>query len=307
MNPSWFLAHKRETLTKRADIIRAVRSFFDSRNYLEVETPIRIPAPAPEAHIDAVASEGWFLHTSPELCMKRLVAGGFPQIYQICHCFRHGERGSLHLPEFTMLEWYRAGADYFSLMDECEELIRYIADTVGISRRISRDGKEMDISPPWERMTLREAFRRFSPLSLEEVLAADTFDEVLVEYVEPHLGREKPTFLHDYPLAMASLARPHRHDPHLAERFELYMASVEIANAFSELTDPDEQERRFAAEERRRRIAGKVPYPSLEPFLACLPHLPPTAGIALGIDRLVMILTGTFKIDDVVPFTPETL
>ncbi len=303
----WHLTRKGANLKTRAALLEAIRRFFNLRGYLEVETPIRIPGPAPEYHIDAVPSGDWFLQTSPELCMKRLLAAGYDRIFQIARCFREGERGGLHLPEFTILEWYEAGGDYTSMMKTCEDLILFIADALSLGRTISYRDLAIDITPPWPRITVREAFASHAPVSLEEALAASSFDEILTAHVEPHLGLDRPVFLTDYPAEMASLAKLHPRDPTVAQRCELYLAGMEMANAFTELTDEEEQRRRFAREEARRRRAGKKPYPSPEAFLACLPSMPEAGGIALGVDRLVMIVTGAARIDDVVAFTPERL
>jgi len=304
---AWSLAKKRDALRVRARMTRAIRQYFTDRDYLEVETPNRIPAPAPECHIDAIPSEGWFLHTSPELCMKRLLAAGYPRIYQICKCYRGGERGHLHLPEFTLLEWYRAGIDYRELMTDCEELIRFVASSLGKGLVLLYGSDTICLDTPWERISIKDAFLRYAPCSLEAAMAQDRFEETLVRHVEPRLGRTKPTFLYNYPLSMGALARQNREDPTVAERFELYMAGLELANAFSELTDEPEQRRRFTEEEAIRRCAGKTPYPSPEPFLQALGRMPESAGIALGLDRLAMILTGATHIDETVAFAPEEL
>ncbi|MDD5170416.1 MAG: EF-P lysine aminoacylase EpmA [Syntrophales bacterium] len=307
MDEHWSLARKRENLWIRAHMIQAVRSFFIEREYLEIETPNRIPAPAPECHIDAVPSVAWFLHTSPELCMKRLLAAGFSKIFQICKCYRQNERGRLHLSEFTLLEWYRSGADYLELMDECESLLCFVALRLGKGDSLIYKGDGIDLQPPWERISVKEAFERYSPTSLAECMEADRFEEMLVSHVEPRLGWPKPTFLFDYPASMASLARINSSDLTVAERFELYIAGMEVANAFSELTDGKEQRERFAKEESSRRLSGKMPYPSPEPFLRAMSSMPESAGIALGLDRLAILLTDAAGIDDVVTFTPETL
>ena len=303
MEINWALARKRPILEQRARIIQSIRAFFIERGYLEVETPHRIPGNAPEVHIDAAASEGWFLHTSPELAMKRLLAAGYPKLFQICRVWRREERGKKHLPEFTMLEWYRAESDYRALMEECEELLRLLVPDGTISWR----GERIDLTPPWERLTVAEAFARFAAVSLEEALETDRFDEIIAFEIEPHLGRQRPTFLTEYPAEMAALARKKPGNPQVAERFELYIAGLELANAFSELTDPVEQRQRFARDEAARRAAGKLPFPSPEKFLCELETMPEAAGIALGVDRLVMILTGAETIDEVVAFTPEML
>lgn len=303
MEPNWQLARRRHNLEQRARIVQTIRAFFVARGYLEVETPHRIPGNAPETHIDAVPSGGWFLHTSPELCMKRLLAAGYERLFQICRVWRQGERGTRHVPEFTMLEWYRAGSDYTTLMDECEELLRVLVP----AGRLSRHGRTVDLAPPWERLTVAEAFARHCSLSLEEALAAGRFDEIIAFEVEPRLGLAKPTFLTEYPASLAALARKKPGDPAVAERFELYIAGMELANAFSELTDVAEQRARFDRDEALRRAAGKTPYPVPEKFLRELEAMPDAAGIALGVDRLVMLLTGAESIDEVVAFTPEEL
>jgi lysyl-tRNA synthetase class 2 len=303
----WRLAAKADALKIRAQVTDAIRRFFRECDFLEIDTPVRIPAPAPEAHIDAVRSDGWFLQTSPELCMKRLLAAGYPQIFQICRCFRAGERGTLHLPEFTLVEWYRAGADYAALMDDCEQLVAAAAAAAGRNGRLVWQGRNIDLSPPWERVTVQAAFQRYAGYSPGEALAANRFDETLALAVEPQLGLEKPVFLTEYPAPLAALARLKPGDPSVAERFELYLAGLELANAFSELTDAAEQRRRFAAAEADRRRGGLGAYPPPEPFLAALPRMPASAGIALGLDRLVMLLADAPRIDDVVAFTPETL
>jgi lysyl-tRNA synthetase class 2 len=274
---------------------------------LEVETPLRIPAPAPEVHIEAVASEGWFLHTSPELCMKRLVAAGFERIFQICHCFRRGERGRRHLPEFALLEWYTAGHTYLDMMDQTRELICHAAWALGSPDGLRYQGRPIPLEAPWPRISVAEAFGRYGSLSMELALAQNRFDEIMGLEIEPNLGLDKPVFLYDYPGACGALARAKPDDPTLVERFELYIAGLEICNAFGELTDAAEQRRRFEADNRQRRRAGKTAYPPAEPFLADLARMPAAAGNALGLDRLVMLFADAAAIDAVVAFTPEAL
>ncbi|GAB4279774.1 MAG: EF-P lysine aminoacylase EpmA [Deferrisomatales bacterium] len=302
------LAGKRSALHLRARILQAIRAFFVERGFLEVETPVRIPAPAPEEHIDAVPSGSWWLQTSPELCMKRLLAAGYPRVFQLARCFREGERGRWHLPEFTLLEWYRAGVDYGALMEDCEALLAAVAEAVGGVTPAGREGRPVSLAAPWPRLTVEEAFRRFAGLSAAAALDAGRFDELLVERVEPELARlATPVFLVDYPARLAALARRKPDREEVAERFELYAGGLELANAFSELTDPAEQRARFAAERARRRAQGRPDYPWPEPFLRDLAHLPPSAGIALGVDRLVGLYAGARRIDEVVAFAPEDL
>jgi len=300
---NWALARKKSLLLQRAAILQDVRAFFIERDYLEVETPHRIPANAPESHIDPVPSGDWALHTSPELAMKRLLAAGHEKIFQICRVWREGELGQYHLPEFTLLEWYRSGVDYHDLMDECTALFQSIIP----KGKLTLSGRGISLSAPWEQLTVAEAFSSYASMSLEQALEAGCFEEILTAEVEPNLGNAKPIFLTEYPAAMAALARVKPGDPRVAERFELYIDGLELANAFSELTDPFEQRKRFTADDERRRTAGKAPYPLPESFLAELSAMPEAAGIALGLDRLVMLMTGAEKIDDVVAFPPGEL
>ena len=303
----WKMVGKKASLRRRQSIVAAIRDFFHARDFLEVETPNRIPALAPEVHVDSFASGSWFLHPSPEVCMKRLLAAGYESLFQICKCYREGERGARHLPEFTLLEWYRAGADYTALMADCEHLLADTAHRLGLGRCFVYQGQAIDLELPWERITVDEAFRRYAGVIAEDALAADRFEEILVEEVEPHLGFGSPAFLCDYPLSLASLARKKNDNPQVAERFELYICGMELANGFSELTDPAEQRRRFQEAIEQRNRLGKAPSPMPEPFLDDLSRMPEAAGIALGLDRLVMVLTDAAVIDQVVAFTPEML
>ena len=303
MDANWQLARKRTVLEKRARIIQQIRAFFVERNFLEVETPQRIPGNAPELHIDALRSEDWFLQTSPELCMKRLLAAGYEQIFQICRCWRGGERSDRHLPEYTMLEWYRSHCDYHHLMQDCEELLL----TLCPDRQIVRQERIIDLTPPWPRLTLAEAFARYATLPLDRALAEDRFDEQIALVIEPQLPADRPLFLTEYPVEHAALARKKPDNPKVAERFELYIGGFELANAFSELTDPLEQRQRFTREENQRRAAGKTPYPEPERFLTELETLPSAAGIAFGVDRTIMLLCNIDKIENTVFFPPESL
>ena len=296
----------RKNLELRAKIMTSIRSYFENKGYLEIETPIRIPAPAPEAHIDAQPSGSWFLHTSPELCMKRLLANDFERIFQLCKCFRKGERGHLHLPEMTMLEWYTVGHDYLDIMQQCEDLIVSVALSICQAETIQYQGQEIDLTKPWHRMTVSEAFEKYASESLSSAVQNGTFDEIIGCEIAPKLGLQKPVFLFEYPAALGSLARSKPEDQRMAERFELYIAGIELCNAFSELTDPVEQRKRFAAEIDQRRVSGKTVYPLPESFLQALAVMPASAGNALGIDRLVMLFADASDIGEVVAFTPES-
>jgi lysyl-tRNA synthetase class 2 len=302
MTSNWALARKKQNLEKRARILQQVRAFFIGRGLLEVETPQRIPANAPEPYIDAVTAGDWVLHTSPELAMKRLLAAGFPDLFQLCRVWRDNEQGARHLPEFTLLEWYRNDADYTALMADCEALLGYLVP----SARLTWQGTTIDLEPPWPRLSVAEVFRRYAACTVEEALIAGRFDELLALEVEPRLG-PGPLFLTDYPAPHAALARLKPGEPTVAERCEFYLGGLELANGFTELTDPVEQRARFTRDEAVRRAAGKPPRPLPEPYLAELAKLPPCSGMALGIDRLVMLLTDAAEIAEVVAFTPEQL
>jgi lysyl-tRNA synthetase class 2 len=302
---------KSDALWLRAQVIKAVREFFWERGFLEVETPLLVPANAPEEHINPVFSlpSSWQLQTSPEICMKRLLCAGHEKIFQMSHCWRSDERGSRHLSEFTMLEWYRAGCDYQSLMTDCEELLQYVA-TVCLPATLCFTHNSARFNPfaTWERISVQEAFSRFGNCDVWDCLGKGSYEEILTSVIEPALaGFAAPVILHDYPIELAALARVKPENKSLAERFELYVGGLELANGFSELTDPIEQRHRFAAANAVRCRAGQSELPLPEPFLDALGLMPESAGIALGIDRLVMLTAGVDSIDDVVAFTPEEL
>jgi lysyl-tRNA synthetase class 2 len=300
---NWALARKKQILAERARIIQNIRAFFVAGEFLEIETPHRVPANAPEPHIDAIESDGWFLQTSPELAMKRLLAAGYERLFQICRVWRGSERGRRHLPEFSMLEWYRANADYHRLMTDCIDLFLHLVP----KQIISWQGQTIDLTPPWETLSVHQAFALHTDLTPEQALQEGRFDEILSFKIEPRLGRDKPTFLVEYPAELAALARRQPQNRGIAERFELYVCGLELANAFSELSDPVEQRARFDRDETHRRTAGKTPYPSPEKFLSELAAMPEAAGIAFGIDRLIMLLTDRADIAEVVAFPPESL
>ena len=213
-------------LVLRSKILQSIREFFNDREYLEVETPIRIPAPAPELHIDTEPAGRWFLHPSPELCMKRLLAAGYPRIYQICKCFRRKERGNRHLPEFTLLEWYTANDDYRGMMKQTEALIKHIAKSVSSKETINYQGESIAIQAPWLKLTLSEAFDKYASVSLPIALDQNRFDEIMALEIEPNLPRNIPIFLQDYPSEMAALARLKPEDRSVAERFELFILGM---------------------------------------------------------------------------------
>ena len=239
--------------------------------------------------------------------MKRLLAAGYPRIFQISKCFRAGERGKLHLPEFTMLEWYVAQFDYHQLMDQCQALLIAALKDMGHDQDIVWQNKNINFAPPWERITVTDAFLKYAPVTLEEALIQDKFDEIMVEYIEPRLGIDRPTFIYDYPAKLAALAKIKMNDPTVAERFELYIGGLELANGFSELTDANEQRQRFEEALKLRSAKNWARYFMPEKFLQALQTMPEAAGIALGIDRLVMIIADAANIDEVIAFSPENL
>jgi elongation factor P--(R)-beta-lysine ligase len=295
------------SLRLRARIIQAIRTFFESRGFLEVETPLRIPANAPEEHIEPLRSGELYLQTSPELCMKRLLCRGHDRIYQICRCWRSDERGSRHIPEFTMLEWYRSQSDYEALMKDCEQLLQHVATSCYASSTLCYDSITIALNEAFTRVSVRDAFNEYTDVTMEDAVGDGSFDEIMVTQIEPALVRDKPVLLVDYPIEMAALARTKQGNPAVAERFELYAGGLELANGFSELNDPVEQRLRFLEANRRRNLTGLTPLPIPEPFLRELASMPPSAGIALGVDRLVMLFAGATRIDDVIAFTPEEL
>jgi len=296
---------KLSLLSHRSSFFAAVRSFFLSAGYLEVDTPVRLPTLIPEAEILPFASEEWWLQTSPELCMKRLLACGAGQLFQICHCFRKGEQGRLHQPEFSMLEWYHSGWDYRCLMDEVEALFQAVVHDCGHFPAVRKPaaivwrGKRISLQSPWRRISVEDAFQRYAGISAHKAIRANVFDEILVTEIEPALGWDRPVFLYDYPVELASLAKRRVDDPGLAERFELYIGGIELANGFSELTDPAEQRERFGREREKIEQQGRDPGPMPEEFLADLARLGPTAGIALGLDRALMLFVDSANIGDV--------
>jgi len=295
-------------LSERAHVLSTVRSFFDARGFLEVETPVMVRSPGLDMALDAFAvagtdAEPCWLITSPEYHMKRLLAEGWPRIYQIVRCFRRGEVGAMHNPEFTMLEWYRKRATMLDVARDTEQLVAAVTGGyVQLGDRI------IDVRPPVERLTVCEAFARFAGFSRDETLFAaandpDRYFRAMVDLVEPALARfEHAVFLVDYPASQASLARKKPDDPELAERFELYVAGVELCNGFGELVDPVEQRTRFEHDQAQRRARGMPVYPIDERLLEALAFLPPSGGNALGLDRLAALACGTTEIAEVIAF-----
>jgi lysyl-tRNA synthetase class 2 len=336
----WWLpgvfAARRPNLARRAAILRDLRDWFAAQGLAEVETPVLQLSPGIEPHLDAFATEirdpgalrsrTLRLHTSPEFAMKKLLVAGVPHLFQFARVFRNGERSATHHPEFTMLEWYRSGVDYLALMDDCGTLLRLAADAAGCAQMRWR-GLSCDPRAEPQRLTVAEAFATRcgidllatapDPIAPDAALLAreaarigvrcarddrwdDVFFRIFMERIEPSLGVGRATLLHDYPVSMAALSRAKPGDPRVAERVELYVAGMELANGFSELADATEQRRRFEADmDLKERLRGER-WPIDEDFLAALAHgLPACAGMALGFDRLVMLACGADRIDDV--------
>lgn len=291
-------------LERRALILNGVRAFFCRAGFLEIETPLRVPAIAPEEYIMPYTSEDWFLSTSPELQMKRLLAAGYEKIFQISHCFRKDERGRHHNPEFTMIEWYRSGADYRQLIRDTEQLVLDLAGQLGMGSTLDFQGKKIDLSSPWPQITIREAYLRWAGWDPLKKYEGEKFDVDMVDKIIPGFEAGRPTVILDYPRECASLARLKPVNPPVAERVEIFMGGLEIANGFSELNDPVEQEKRFKLDIENMHRAGKPAVLPLK-FLEAVKYMPESAGIALGLDRLVMLLCDTNAIDDVIAFPSD--
>jgi lysyl-tRNA synthetase class 2 len=329
--------HRRESARARARLAAETRRLLGALGYEEVETPTLVPAPGMEPHLAPFEAafhpeqgggiRPLWLITSPEYAMKRLLAEGFERIFQLSRVFRDGELSATHNPEFTMLEFYRAGTDYRGIMADLERLIEAAAralDPAGESH-VERQGRRLDLAAPFERLTVQEAFARHAGVDLaacrgegDRLRAAaraagheagpdgepfeDAFFRLMLTAVEPRLGADRPTFLVDWPASMAALSRLKADDPRWAERFELYAGGLELANGFTELNDPVEQRARLLEEQALRRRLGRPALPLDEPFLAALGRMPDAGGVAVGFDRLLMLLTGASSIAEVLLF-----
>ncbi|PJB72845.1 MAG: EF-P lysine aminoacylase GenX [Alphaproteobacteria bacterium CG_4_9_14_3_um_filter_47_13] len=318
-------------LKMRMGLIKAVRAYFDAQDFYEIETPILQVCPVMDTHIHAFASDilgvdlkkerTLYLHTSPEFAMKKLMVAGIDRLYQICHVFRNGEGSRLHSPEFTMIEWYRAPGGYEDIMEDCIGLLRFCAEKLGVKTFRHKD-KTCDPFKSWQKISVAEAFMHYADIDLtafledkegfSRAIAAqgirvaeddrwdDLFFRVMADKIEPFLGMEVPTIIYDYPASMASLSRRKPDAPRFAERFELYVCGIELANAFGELTDAVEQETRFHEEMAVKNTLYGEQYPIDEDFIHALKFgLPDSGGIALGIDRFAMLVSGAEDIAQV--------
>ncbi len=316
----------------RAKVLTLIRQFFNDEGLLEVDTPLIELCPSMEPaissfttdYLGATQKRQLYLQSSPEYAMKKLLASGFENIFQITKSFRNGEITRLHNPEFTILEWYRTDCDYQVIMNDVEKLLTFIREGLQLGEEIKYLNKKVDLSPPFGKLYIKDAFKLFAGIDLDEIrnedyhsilrnrgLSIDSsesdfntfFYYIFVNDVEPRLGADKPQFLVDFPAQLGSLARNKPGDDTYVERFELYIHGLELCNAFSELNDHDEQKRRFALEKRKRVDSGLPDYPIDTDFLAFLKHgMPPAAGIAFGIDRLLMLFADTDDINDVILF-----
>ncbi|MBU0974481.1 EF-P lysine aminoacylase GenX [Patescibacteria group bacterium] len=347
----------------REKVMDAVRKFFKNAGFREVETPLLVQSPGTEPYLEVFESElvtpGYdnkksYLLTSPELSMKKLLSAGLGNIFQICKSFRNGEGlSSFHNPEFTILEWYRVKADYLDIMKDCENLFLFILNELGLNEdgknTLIYQGIEYDLSTPWERISVSEAFKKYAGMSIEEMLDSEklvwiakekgyevddqmtweqAYNQILLNEIEPFLGKKemaeemntskkntgaaestgktKPTILYDYPAYQAALSKKKNSDPRFAERFEFYIGGIELGNAFSELTDAGEQEARMIDDLNLRKKLGKTEYKMDKDSIEALElGMPQTGGIAVGVDRLVMLFADAGSIKETLFFPVE--
>jgi lysyl-tRNA synthetase class 2 len=298
----WRLAQIQSNLRRRALAVSGIREFFTREGFLEVDTPVLMPQIAAEQFIVPFEGPGFYLSTSPEIYMKQMLAAGYGNLFQLCHAFRREEKGQFHQPEFAMLEWYRLHTGYLGIVRDTENLFNHLAGCLGVTGALPYQGQAIDLAPPWPRMTVSEAFRRYAGWDPLETPDGERMDHDLVDKVMPAMPAHRPLVLLDYPAEAGAMARFKPGDPRAAERAEVFIGGMEIANIYSELTDAREQERRLqgevnrlAREEGRRRALP-------EAFLEAVKHLPECGGVALGVDRLVMLFCDARTIEEVVPF-----
>ena len=321
----------REIYFKRIELIKLIREWFWSQDFVETETPLAVRFPGQEPYLNPVpveltdpqgVSNQFYLHTSPEYFMKKLLASGFNKIFQITKTFRNHESfGGLHNPEFTMIEWYRAPGTYREIMDDAEKLFKFVGKKIGVGKLIYKE-KNVDILGEWDRMTMKEVWKKYAGLDLDNNLTIeqlgqtvrqkgyavaeddayeDLFFKIFLNEIEPKLGINKPVFVYNYPAQMCSLSRPCEGDARYAERFELYVGGVELANAFGELTDASEQKLKLEQDKKHREQLGKPVWPVDQDFIAALSSgIPSASGVALGVDRMIVLFTGAKDINEVI-------
>lgn len=334
--PDLYLKHQQNRLARQV-IFKTIRMYFEEADFLEVDTPIMQISPGLEVHLKAFQttydnpvgdSERFYLHTSPEFTMKKLITAGLPRIFQLCKTFRNEGLSATHQPEFTMLEWYRRGCDYTAIMDDTESLVRRCAKACGATL-LRHGNRTSDPFRPWERLTIAEAFQKYTGIDIMATIPdepslepdptklrqaaekigihcydsdrwEDIFFRIMLNEIEDKLGDGVPTILYEYPTCLGALARKKPDNPRVVERFEAYVCGVELCNAFSELTDPDEQLRRFTYDmDMKQKLYGER-YPIDDDFMTALRYgMPDCAGNAIGVDRLIMLITGADKITDV--------
>ncbi len=331
---TWKRLHDNPTLWQqyfvREKVIRAIRSFFEKENFHEIETPILIAHPPAESYLDVFETTllnrqreptKAYLSTSPEIPLKKLMVAGLGDCYSLTHAFRNMEtQGKRHNPEFTVLEWYRVSADYFDIMKDCENLLLAIAG----GRGLTYQRKQIDFTPPWERITVVDAFKKYAKINFNEFFDIDTarivasgkgykveknntweqlYNQIFLNEVEPRLGRGKPTIVYDFPAAVAALAKLKKNDMRFAERFEFYIEGLELGDCYGELTDPVESEKRFDFQMKEIKRLGKTAYDYDHDFIDALKvGLPTCSGIAVGVDRLIMLLADVPNIADTLFF-----
>lgn len=292
-------------LRLRCKMMSALRKWFAAEDFLEVESPVRIPAPALEDYIDAVeAGDSRWLRTSPELHLKRLLAAGYPRVFEIGPCFRFGESGDHHREEFTMLEWYRLQGDWRVLMDDVQGMVRAAVEATHPGEtKLPFRKRLIDFGAPWQSLTVQEAFEKYASVSLRQAIDSGDFEMVLCTEVEPNLGLETPLFLTEYPMECSGLSAELPGKPGFVARWELYVAGLEIGNACTELANPQEQERRFQSTAQLRARDNRPVYPMDQPFMNAIWNgFPLCAGTAIGLDRLTMVLTNAEDIAQVRAF-----
>lgn len=328
-----------EKYLMREKVVDAIRSYFKGINFHEVETPLLVKHPGTEPYLEVFETElkiqnqepkQAFLLTSPELSMKKLLSAGFGSIFQICKSFRNEEGlSSFHNPEFTILEWYRVDADYTDIMSDFEQLMLHILKAVGNDgSSLTYQGVQYDLSAPWERISVAEAFAKYAGVDVDTMLSEpelrraaedkgydisddnsweQAYHQIFLNEIEPELGKNGPTIIYDYPASQAALSERKKADPRFAERFEVYLAGLELGNAFTELTDSTEQRSRMEADLAERKSLGKTEFKIDEDFIEALDSMPHSGGIAVGVDRLVMLFADTPSLKDVLLFPVEDL